>query len=87
MNRLLAGQAAAAFALILSASIAAPVAATERLPKAFHGAWTSDLSNCGDNGELRPITVDARGVTEYEGGYSVRRWSKRGNVWIGRGKT
>ena len=84
MNGTRTGKAMAAAVLLLGLSDAATAA--ERLPKAFHGAWTSDLANCGSTGESTPLTVDARSILEYEGGYAIRSWSRRGDVWVGRGR-
>lgn len=85
MKRAFTGKAIAAFALLLSVAGAAPASASDRLPRAFHGKWASDLANCGETGELTPMTIDASGILQYEGGWTIRRWSKRGNVWMGRG--
>ncbi len=86
MNATFLGKAVAAAALFVCMSHAAPTAAAERLPKAFYGAWTSDLTKCEDTGESTPMTVDAKGILEYETGFTIRSWSKSGDVWIGRGK-
>jgi hypothetical protein len=74
---------AAAIAMALSGTGA--TAAAERLPTAFHGAWTSDLAECGTRGESTPTVIDGRHILQYESGWTIRSWSRRGDVWVGRG--
>ena len=81
MNSLLAGMAIAAVAV----SNVAAVAASEALPRAFHGTWASKVAECAETGESSPMRVDGRFIAGYEYGWTIRTWSRRGDVWVGRG--
>lgn len=74
---------AATFAVTLSS--VASLAASAPLPRAFHGTWASDLAQCVETGELRPTRIDSRFILQYESGWTIRNWSRRGDVWVGRG--
>ncbi len=75
----------AAFAFCVAVTGAGAVAAAERLPRAFHGTWASELSECSQTGEISPTRIDGRTIVQYESGWTINRWSRRGDIWIGRG--
>ena len=85
MNRFLEGAAVAAIAILVAASSTASASAAERLPRTFHGSWTADPAVCGQTGELSPMHVDGRTIGGYEHGWTIRTWSRRGDLWPGRG--
>lgn len=73
--------AIACFGLALSGT---PAEATG-LPRQFQGTWAEDLAQCSLEGEHSRLTIDRRSVLGYEHGWTIRRWTRRGNVWTGRG--
>jgi hypothetical protein len=66
-------------------SAGASASASQSLPRAFHGTWAADLAQCAQTGEERPTRIDRRFIIQYESGWTIRTWSRRGNVWVGRG--
>ncbi len=85
MTLLSSSRTVAAVILLAGASAGASVAAAERLPRAFHGTWATDLAQCSETGESSPTRIDGRFILQYESGWTIKRWSRRGDVWIGRG--
>jgi len=85
MKRVFACKVIAAACLVAATGIMA-AAAAERLPRSFHGTWASDLAQCAETGELTPTRIDGRSILQYESGWSIRTWTRRGNVWVGRGR-
>ena len=85
MNRFLAGTAIAAVTIVTMACGTGAVAASDALPRAFHGTWASDLGQCAETGESSPMRVDGRFIVGYEYGWTIRTWSRRGDIWVGRG--
>lgn len=85
MNRFLAGTAIAAVAILVAVSNVTVAVASEVLPRAFIGAWASEIAECAQTGESSPMRVDGRFIVGYEYGWTIRTWSRRGDVWIGRG--
>jgi hypothetical protein len=85
MSRLFARRAIRAVVIALACSGMAAVAASEPLPEAYRGTWASDLAQCAERGELSPTRIDGRFIIQYESGWTIRNWSRRGDVWVGRG--
>lgn len=74
----------AAACLVVATGVVAH-AASQRLPRTFHGSWASDLADCAETGEQSPLRIDGRFILGYEHGWTVRTWSRRGDTWVGRG--
>ncbi len=72
----------AAFAFCVAVTGAGAVAAAERLPRAFHGTWASDLSECSQTGEVSPTRIDGRTIVQYESGWTINRWSGEGTYGL-----
>jgi hypothetical protein len=85
MNTFHIRRAIAAAAVVVAVSGAAAGAASEPLPRTFYGTWASDRAQCAETGELSPTRIDGRFILQYESGWTIRTWSRRGDVWVGRG--
>jgi hypothetical protein len=77
--------ASAIAALLLAAASATSLAAAERLPRAFHGDWAPELDQCKRDGEHSVYSIDGRVIAGYEHGWTIRRWRRSGQEWIGTG--
>jgi hypothetical protein len=61
-------------------------AATPTLPRSFHGVWAADAEACAYDGtDHARYAIDRRFIIGAEHGYTIRRWTRRGETWVGRG--
>ena len=74
--------------ILLAALLCAaqPVAAADTLPRAMLGTWAGEASDCTRDESEGRIKVEPRWIESFASGYSIRTWTKRGDVWHGRGR-
>jgi hypothetical protein len=74
---------AISFAVILCM---AQSAAADTLPRAMLGTWAPEAAACENDESESRVKVEQRWIESYADGYSIKTWSRRGDVWHGRGR-
>ncbi len=73
-------------ALVLSCIVAFPVLGKETaLPAEFQGVWAEDLGDCSQTGENERVSIEGNIILRYETGWTIKRWHRKNEAWIGTG--
>jgi hypothetical protein len=61
-------------------------AAAETLPRTMLGTWAPEAAACENDESEGRVKVEPRWIESYADGYTIKTWSRRGDVWHGRGR-
>jgi hypothetical protein len=61
-------------------------AMADTLPRAMLGTWAPEAAACENEENESRIKVEPRWIESFADGYEIRSWSRRGNIWHGRGR-